>query len=160
MADPAQPRPLDDLVHAGDTVMLMTMIGNRHSSRPMTAAGVSDATIEFLVDTTAEWTAAVAAGTAIVHVTLSDARRNNFVALNGRAALNRDRAKIDRLWNPGASAFFDGRDDPNVAALRFEVDEGEYWDAPRGRVGALVALVKAAVGGDDAAGDHGPIAAS
>jgi general stress protein 26 len=158
MADPAEPRPLDDLVHAGDTMMLMTMIGNHHSSRPMTVAGISGAALDFLVDTTAEWTSAVAAGTAIVHVTLSDARRNNFLALNGRATLNRDRAKIDRLWNPGASAFFDGKDDPNVAALRFEVDEGEYWDAPRGRVGALVALVRAAVGGDDAAGDHGPVA--
>jgi general stress protein 26 len=160
MADPAETRPLEELVHAGDTMMLMTMIGDHHSSRPMTVAGITDSTIEFLVDTTAEWTSAVAAGTATVHVTLSDSRRNNFVALNGRASLNGDRAKIDRLWNPGASAFFDGSDDPNVAVLRFEVDEGEYWDAPRGRVGSLVAMVKAAIGGDEAAGDHGAVAAS
>jgi general stress protein 26 len=160
MADPAEPRPLDDLVHDGDTVMLMTMIGERHSSRPMTVAGVGDDALDFLVDTTTEWCSAIAAGEATVHVTLSDARRNNFAAFNGRATLNRDRAEIDRLWNPGAAAFFDGKDDPAVAALRFDVDDGEYWDAPRGRVGALVALVKAAAGGDDAAGDHGPISAS
>jgi len=138
----------------------MTMIGNRHSSRPMTVAGVNRDALDFLVDTTTEWSSAVAAGTAIVHVSLSDGRRNNFLALNGRATLVRDRAEIDRLWNPGAAAFFDGKDDPNLAALRFVVDDGEYWDAPRGRVGALVALVKAAVGGDEAAADHGPVAAS
>src|SRR5262245_6595133 len=160
MADPADPRALDEFVSEGDTVMLMTMIGDRHSSRPMTVAGISGNALDFLVDATTEWSAAVAAGTAIVHVTLSDSRRNTFVALNGRAAMNHDRAKIERLWNPGASAFFDGKDDPTVAALRFEVDEGEYWDAPRGRVGGLIALVEAAVGGDDAAGDHGRIAAT
>jgi len=36
MTDPA--KPLTDLFEPGDTVMLMTMIGRTHSSRPMTVA--------------------------------------------------------------------------------------------------------------------------
>lgn len=138
--------------------MLMTMIGERHSSRPMTVAAVTDGRLDLLADTTSEWCSAVAAGEAVVHITMSDVRRNRFLALNGVASLSDDSAEIDRLWNPAAAAFFDGKDDPNLAVLHFDVDEGEYWDGPSGRLGALISLVRAAVGGDAAAGDHGPVA--
>jgi len=151
---------LTDLFDGGDTVMVMTMIGDEHSSRPMTVAGVHDNCLDMLVDTTADWYSAVAAGTAVVHLTLSDVRHNEFAALNGSATVSTDRAEIDRLWNPGAAAFFDGKDDPNLAVLHFSVDDGQYWDAPSGRLGSLIAMVKAAVGGDEAAGQQGPISTS
>jgi len=156
MADPAPSRPLDDLVSAGDTVMLMTMIGDEHSSRPLTVAEIEGQRIGILVDTTSEWSRAVDRAT--IHITLSDVRENRFLALNGNARMSSDRAVIDRLWNPFAGAFFDGKDDPNLAVLFFDVTEGQYWDSPSGRIGSLIAMVKAAIGGDDKAGDHGPIA--
>lgn len=71
-----------------------------------------------------------------------------------------ERAEIDRYWNPGAAAFFDGKDDTNLAVLHFDVSDGEYWTAPSGRIGSLIAMTKAAVGGDEAAGEQGPIATS
>ena len=149
---------LSDLFDGGDTVMFMTMVGDEHSSRPMTVADVDSARLDFLVDTTADWYDAVAAGSAVVHVTLSDVRHNQYAALNGTATVSRDRGEIDRLWNPGASAFFEGKDDPNIAAMHFEVSDGQYWDLPSGRIGSLIAMVRAAIGGDEAAGDHGSIA--
>ena len=69
--------------------------------------------------------------------------------------MSTDRDDVERLWNPAAGAFFDGKDDPNLAVLFFDVSEGQYWDSPNGRIGALIALVRAAIGGDDKAGDHG-----
>lgn len=156
MADPAPSRPLDDLVNAGDTVMLMTMIGDEHSSRPMTVAEIKGQRIGILVDTSSEWSRAV--GTATIHITLSDVRENRFLALNGTGRMSRDRADINRLWTPFAGAFFDGKDDPNLAVMFFDVTEGEYWDSPNGRIGSLIAMVRAAIGGDDKAGDHGSIA--
>ena len=71
--------------------------------------------------------------------------------------MSRDRTEVERLWNPGAAAFFEGKDDPNLAVLHFYVAEGQYWDSANGRFGSLIAMVKAAVGGDEAAGDHGPV---
>ena len=102
----------------------------------------------------------MASGTAVVHVTLSDVRHNDYAALNGTATVTAERAEIDRLWNPGASAFFDSKDDPNLAVLHFDVSDGEYWTAPSGRIGSLIAMARAAVAGDDASGEQGPIAAS
>lgn len=158
MTDPAPAKPLADFFDGGTTVMLMTMIGDEHSSRPMTVAGVDGDRLSFLVDTTAQWSSAVATGAAVVHVTLSDVSHNDYVALNGATSMTEDRAEIERLWNPGAAAFFEGKDDPNLAVLRFDVSDGQFWDSPSGRLGSLVSLVKAAVGGDDKAGDHGAVA--
>lgn len=153
-------KPLSELFDGGDTVMLTTMIGDEHTSRPMTIADVDGDRLSMLVDTTASWYLAVASGTAVVHVTLSDVRHNDYAALNGTATVTAERAEIDRLWNPGASAFFDSKDDPNLAVLHFDVSDGEYWTAPSGRIGSLIAMARAAVAGDDASGEQGPIAAS
>jgi general stress protein 26 len=158
MTDPAPPRPLADLFDAGDTVMVMTMIGDRHSSRPMTIADVTGGRLGLLVDTTAAWTTAIEAGrAAAVHVTKADVRANTYCSLNGTATITRDRSEIERLWNPAASAFFEGQEDPHLAVLHFDVSDGEFWDSPGGRIGSLVAMVRAAVGGDESAGDHGPV---
>jgi general stress protein 26 len=157
MTDPAPSRPLAELVAAGDTVMVMTMIGDQHSSRPMTVADVTGDRLGLLVDTTAAWTTAIEARRAVVHVTKSDVRANTYCSLNGTATITRDRGEIDRLWNPAASAFFEGQDDPNLAVMHFDVADGEFWDSPGGRIGSLVAMVKAAIGGDESAGDHGPV---
>jgi general stress protein 26 len=156
--DPA--KPLSDLVDGGTIAMLMTMIGDEHTSRPLSVAEVSGHRLGFLVDATTEWAMAIRDGSAIVHATVCDVRKNHYLSLNGTASLTLDHDEIERLWNPAAAAYFDGPDDPGIAVLRFEVDGGEYWDAPSGRIGSAIAAIKAAVTGNpDASGEQGPIAA-
>ena len=99
-----------------------------------------------------------------MHATISDDRHNTYVAMNGAAEIVTDRSEVDRLWNPAASAYFD-RDDPNVAVLRFDVSDGEFWDGPSGRLGSVVALLRAKLAGEGEdpgrkSGDQGPIATS
>ena len=147
-----------DVFESGDTVMLMTMIDGRHSSRPMTVAGVEGARLSFLVDATADWYPAVASGSAAVHVTLSDVRHNEFAAINGASRVSRDPGEVALLWNAGAAAYFDGKDDPNIAVLHVTATDGEYWDAPSGRLGSLLSMARVAITHrPDAAGEHGPI---
>jgi len=155
MAERAPTKDLADLISGGTVAMLMTMIGDEHTSRPLTVAGVEGGRVSFLVDRTADWAEALGATTP-VHLSVSDVRENTYLSLQGRATVTPDRATIDRLWNPAAAAFFDGKDDPSVAALHFDVSTGEYWDSPSGRIGSAIAVVKAAVTGD-AAGHHGPV---
>ena len=62
------------------------------------------------------------------------------------------------MWNPVAGIYFDGQEDPNVAVLPLEVDRGEYWDGPSGRIGAAVGLLRAKLSGDPTkSGDKGEI---
>jgi general stress protein 26 len=154
--DPA--KHVADVFEPGATVMLMTMIEGRHTSRPMAVAGVEGARLSFLVDVTADWYPPVEAGSAAIHITLSDVRHNKFAAINGESRVSRDPGEVALLWSAGAAAYFDGKDDPNVAVLHVTATDGEYWDAPSGRLGSLLSMARVAITHrPEAAGDHGPI---
>lgn len=150
-------KTLDELLDGHTIAMLMTMIGDRHSSRPLTCAGIDGSRTSFLVDASADWAMAVAAGSAVAHLTVADERENVYVALNGAATITADRSEIDRLWDPAPGAFFAGKDDPNLAVLHFDATDGEYWDGPSGMVGSAVSMIKAAVTGSPDAGGRGDV---
>lgn len=50
-----------------------------------------------------------------------------FATVNGTLTLQNDAATIDRLWNPFIAAWFEGKDDPKLALLRFEPRDAEVW---------------------------------
>jgi general stress protein 26 len=51
-----------------------------------------------------------------------------FASLHGELVLDNDRATIDRLWNRFVAAWFEGgKDDPELALLRFEPDDAQAW---------------------------------
>jgi general stress protein 26 len=50
-----------------------------------------------------------------------------FASIQGQLSLDNDRAVIDRLWNPFIAAWFDGKDDPKLALLRFDAEHAEIW---------------------------------
>lgn len=68
-----------------------------------------------------------------------------FASLLGRICLNNDRTVIDRLWNPFVAAWYkDGKDDPELALLQFDVEDAKVWvDAS-----SLLAGVKILFGAD------------
>ena len=135
MADTETTKDLTELVDGGMIAMFVTMIGDEHSSRPLTVAGVDGGRISFLVDRTTDWAEALDRPGTVVHVSIADVRKNVYLSLNGTATVRAERATIERLWNPGAAAFFDGKDDPIIGVLAFDASGGEFWDAPGGRVG-------------------------
>lgn len=150
-------KTLGELLDGHPIAMLMTMIGEQHSSRPLTCAGIDGSRLSFLVDVSTDWAMAVADGAAVVHLTVADERENVYVALNGTAAIAVDRAEIDRLWDPVPGAFFAGQDDPNLAVLHFDATDGEYWDGPSGMIGSAVSMIRAAVTGSPDAGGRGDV---
>jgi general stress protein 26 len=51
-----------------------------------------------------------------------------FASVEGRLAIDNDRATIDRLWNPFVAAWFEGgKDDPKLRLLRFEPGNAQIW---------------------------------
>lgn len=50
------------------------------------------------------------------------------VSLRGKLYQVHDSAKLDALWGPFVSAWFEGgRDDPRVALMRFDPEVAEIW---------------------------------
>lgn len=84
-----------------------------------------------------------------VTLTFAEPKNSTYLALKGRGTVSVDRAKIHELWSPLYQAWFPrGEDDPDIAVLRVDVVEGNYWEASNSR---LVTLAKYAF----AAATHG-----
>lgn len=90
-----------------------------------------------------------------VNISYAKPDDNLFVSVSGTAELVRDRKKIDEYWKPLYKAWFpNGKEDPQLALLKVNVESAEYWDAPSGKTGGLfVALKGLTSGGKDATGE-------
>lgn len=78
-------------------------------------------------------------------VNLSYAGSSGWVSVAGDADVLRDTERNAQLWNPFVEAYFpNGPQDPDVALLRVHVHSAQYWEAP-GKVGQVLAMVKARV---------------
>ena len=64
-----------------------------------------------------------------------------FASVHGRLSLDNDPDLIDELWNPFVAAWYEeGRDDPELALLRFDPDRAEIWENENGLFAGLKAL--------------------
>jgi general stress protein 26 len=82
------------------------------------------------------------------HVTLdyADPEHSKYITLRGTASVSRDRAKIKQVWNMMYKAWFPGgEDDPDIAVMRVDVTEGEYWEANSSKIVMGIRYVAAAV---------------
>jgi general stress protein 26 len=50
-----------------------------------------------------------------------------FASLRGTLTVHNDRAAIDRLWNPIVAEWYEGKDDPKLALVRFDVEDAKIW---------------------------------
>lgn len=61
-----------------------------------------------------------------------------------RAAVSRDKAKIEELWEPIINTWFTvGKDDPRITVIKVTPRNGYYWDTKHNRA---VVFAKMAVG--------------
>jgi general stress protein 26 len=91
-----------------------------------------------------------------VNLSYTKPEDNLFVSVSGTAELVRDRQKIQEFWRPFYRPWFPkGEDDPDLALLKVDVQNAEYWDAPAGRMGTLyMAAKKMATGDKGMAGEN------
>ena len=71
-------------------------------------------------------------------------KHSDFMQLNGKATVSRDRVKIEELWSKIIETWFTGgMDDPRVTVIKVTPTEGYYWDTKHG---TMVAGVKMLIG--------------
>jgi general stress protein 26 len=94
-----------------------------------------------------------------VTLTLTDKSDAKYLVLKGRASVNQDRAKIGELWNAMYKAWFPkGESDPEIAVLRVDVTEAEYWEASSSSlVRGAKYLAAAVTGGKTSIGEAGHV---
>lgn len=64
-----------------------------------------------------------------------------FASIHGKLVVDNDPAVIERLWNPIIASWFkDGKDDPDLALIRFDADTADVWEASAGATLEAAAL--------------------
>lgn len=79
---------------------------------------------------------------------------SEWASINGRASIVEDRAKIRALWSPAWKNWFDGPEDPNIALIKVDAQEAEYWDSGSRAVMLLKMAVAAVTGAKLPDGEH------
>ncbi|RYY28995.1 MAG: general stress protein [Sphingomonadales bacterium] len=78
-------------------------------------------------------------GKAMIH--FASKGHDYFACIDGEARVDNDFAQIEKLWSPQIEAWFPGgKDDPNLALLRIDLDSAELWEADMSLTGKLKML--------------------
>ena len=147
---------LVDLMNDMHIAMLTTFGPDGVRSVPMARQEVEpDAEMWFITARDTDHVRAIAAEPQVA-VTFSS--RDAWVALAGRAAVVDDDAKLREIWSTFAEAWLPGGpEDPNAALIRVDVERGEYWDTPGGRVASLISFAKTRLTGETYDAEHGTV---
>jgi general stress protein 26 len=128
--------------------MLTSEDGGHLRSRPMVASQKSfDGALWFFTRASSHKVTEVQSDNQ-VNVSYADPDAQNYVSISGTAHVTRDPAAIHEHWSEALRTWFPkGREDPDIALLRVDVDQAEYWDAPSSTMLHAYGYVKAALTG-------------
>ena len=120
--------------------------GDSHAARPMNVRKVDDSgNLWFLSADDSHKNEELGQDSA-VRLFFQGSAHSDFLQLDGRATVSRDRAKIKELWEPILRTWFTGGvDDPRVTVIRFTPTDGYYWDTKHGNAAAAVKMAIGAV---------------
>lgn len=89
-----------------------------------------DGELVFLTDTEAGKVREITSENRVL-LTFTDQAGNRFVAILGRASVERNSTRVREYWSFALKALWpSGPDDPSIAIIRVRVDSAEYWDGP------------------------------
>lgn len=134
---------------ADSPFVMIGLDGGRQHSEPLTAQ-LDEDQVDTLFFFVGKDNRLVAGGQAMAQFVAKG--HDFFACLSGAARIDNDFALIDKLWNKQVEAWFPGgKDDPNLALLRFDIDSAEMWETDM----SLAGKVKMLFGGKIKAGDAG-----
>ncbi len=148
IADTETMKKLSDMIQDIKFAMLTSEDGPHLRSRPMVAAQKNfQGSLFFYTHASAHKVDEVGAHQR-VGVSYADPDHQNYVSLSGTAQVIRDQAEIKAHWSEAMRTWFPkGTDDPDVAILKVDVEQAEYWDAPNSKMVHLYGYLKAVTTG-------------
>lgn len=127
---PEARRKLLELLQEETVAMMATHHpdGQMHA-RPMAVKHVEfEGHLWFLTDANSEKVADIYRSDEVLLV-YADHTRNHYVSVTGRAVIITERMTLAQLWTEDQRPWFPhGIEDPNLVAIRVDVEHAEYWD--------------------------------
>lgn len=137
------PEELETKLWAGLRSDMTVMLGSDGApTRPMTAIieGAEDKGPLWFFTSKSSTLASAGAGAATADYVANG--HDLFGRIEGRISDATNRANIDRLWNPHVAAWYEGKDDPDIALMRMDLESAEIWE----NASSLLAGVKSLFG--------------
>ncbi len=148
-ADAETLKKLWSLISAVKVAMLTSEDGPHLRSRPMVAAQSEfDGTLFFFTRASAHKVAEVDQKSRVC-VSYADSGKQDYVSLSGSAQVVHDPALVKAHWSEAMRTWFPkGATDPDIAILKVDVEQAEYWDAPSSAMVYLYGYAKAVTTGE------------
>ena len=122
--------------------------GPSEGTRPMNVRQVDDAGHLWFLSADDSHKNLELADDPTVSLFFQGSEHSDFLHLEGRARISRDRAKLEELWEPMLKAWFTGGiDDPRVTVIEVTPTRGYYWDNKHGNMVAGAKILIGAVVG-------------
>jgi general stress protein 26 len=84
-----------------------------------------------------------------VNLSYAKPNANRYVSVSGMTRLRTDRAKMEELWSLALRAWSpNGLDDEDLALLKVDVEQAEYWDPESSTLVQITGFVKALATGE------------
>jgi general stress protein 26 len=116
-------------------------------TRPMAVQKVdARGCIYFLSHRTSDKNSEITASPYVQLVFINEGKAE-YLTLYGKAFIYHSQSEIDEMYSPFANNWFDGKDDPNISIIRFEPEEGHYWDTKHNKVMQMAGILIGAVTG-------------
>jgi len=129
---------------------MVTVHDGALTARPIGVVGdhaAFDGTLWFITDKRSRKVDAIDAGASTALLFQNDGN-GAYLHLSGRAAVVEDRPRLEELYTTLQRTWFPkGLDDPDITLLRFDVEEGNYWDSHNSMVRLAFAFAKSLITG-------------
>lgn len=138
-----------DMIRDIKFAMMVSEDGEHLRSRPMVASqqGDFDGNLWFFTRASSHKVTEVQQDQR-VNLSYADPDKQNYVSVSGRATLVRDKQAIKGHWIEIFRTWFPkGTEDPDIALLKVEVQQAEYWDSPSSTMVHAYGYVKAVLTG-------------
>lgn len=83
-----------------------------------------------------------------IQLIISNENEQQYLSIYGNATHIVDDEKLNQLWNPMLKAWFNGKEDPNLALLNINMESAYYWNNDQNKMISLYHLMHAASTGD------------
>ena len=141
---------ISELAEKASTCFFCTATGQGKpfETRPMSVQDVDDqGNIWFLSADDSNLNAEINADEN-VQLLFQGSAHSDFLAINGKATITRDKQKIDEFWSPLLKTWYtQGKDDPRITVIEVKTESGYYWDNKHGKAVALAKMMIGALVG-------------
>lgn len=139
------PEELEAKLWAGlrsEMTVMLGMVDESAPARPMTAQFESDEDRGPLWFFTSQDSTLVEAGGGAATAVFVSKGHDLFARIEGKLVEDSRPEMIEKLWNPFVAAWYEGKDDPDIALMRMDLDSAEIWE----NASSLMAGVKSLLG--------------